>query len=203
MPHNHIMYDQDPHFSIDADSRTIKYKSPEPFTIIQGDHNCEIVTFDIPKVIDGHDMTKCNSVQVHYINVDATFSGTYVTGVYTVPETDISVVDIPGEEPGSYLAFIWSISSNATSLVGPLQFAIRFACLNGEELEYVWHTAPCKDLKVTKGINNTDEVVDTYIDTLQEWYDKFSELADSMGDLEAALDELHNYAQALIGGDAV
>lgn len=192
MAHDHIMYDQDPHFSIDADTRTIKYKSAQPFSIIQGDHNSEIVTFDIPRVIDGHDMMECNSVQIHYININSAYTGTYVTGVYDV--TDLNVVDLHDKEPGSYLAFSWLISGNATSLAGPLNFAIRFACLNGSEIEYVWHTSPCKDLKVSTGINNTNSVAEANVDILQEWYDKLrsvnSELAAEIGDIEAALDAI-------------
>ena len=49
MPHLHPLYDSDPHFSINADTRIITYTSPEKLILIQGDHNSEIVTFDIPR----------------------------------------------------------------------------------------------------------------------------------------------------------
>ena len=48
---------------------------------MQYDHNSECFTFEIPKEIEGHNVTDCNVVEIHYINIDNT--GNIYEGVYT------------------------------------------------------------------------------------------------------------------------
>lgn len=164
MAHEHIVYDSDPHFEIDPDKRELKYTSPEKLTVMHNDHNSEIVTFDMPREIDGHDMTLCNKVQIHFINIDSNRSSNQVTGMYTV--TDLHV----DPDNPSKLIFSWPISRSATSLVGTLHFAIRFACMDGSRLTYAWNTAIYSSINISASIDNSLAIGEEYTDVVQEWY---------------------------------
>ena len=167
MPHLHPLYDSDPHFSINADTRIITYTSPEKLILIQGDHNSEIVTFDIPRYIDGHDMMLCDVVQVHYINIDSNNSHNRNSGIYEVLDLQVS----PDDE--NFCVCSWLISKNATLFVGPLTFTLRFACTNASKLVYVWNTAIYNGIPVSNGIDNSDIIVEEYADVLESWYWEF------------------------------
>ena len=71
MSHNSIIIDTDSRFSIDAVTREIKNLSTTVKNkVIQYDHNSERIGFSMPRYIEGHDMTKCNRVEIHYKNID-------------------------------------------------------------------------------------------------------------------------------------
>lgn len=57
MSHNHPILDNDPHFKIDKETRMIKDQSQTASILMQGDHNSERYTFEMPRYIDGHDMS--------------------------------------------------------------------------------------------------------------------------------------------------
>ena len=67
MAHKHPVYDTDAHFKINHITRAITTQD-DLKTIMQGDHNSERFSFEIPNVIDGHDMKLCNKVLIHYMN---------------------------------------------------------------------------------------------------------------------------------------
>lgn len=159
MAHVHPVYDTDAHFNIDPTTRAITTEDTLK-TIVQGDHNSERFSFDIPKEIDGHDMTLCNVVRVHYINVDNEARKEY-KGVYNV--LDMQELD------EDKLVLTWLVSSNATQAVGPLNFLLEFACVENGVKNYVWHTAIHSELAVSSGMDNGDEVVNVYPDILEQW----------------------------------
>lgn len=164
MGHLHPVYDTDPHFHIDPVSRAITHTTPEKLILIQGDHNSQVYTFDIPRYVDGHDMMLCNLVQVHYINTDGTNSMNRSTGFYEVLDMQVSPED-PTVCVGS-----WLISKNATTFVGRLSFALRFACMNGTKLTYNWNSAVYDGVAVSTGYDYSDTMTDDYNDILEQWY---------------------------------
>lgn len=166
MAHDHIIYDSDPHFSIDVDTRAISYDSPSKLVLVQGDHNSEIFTFDMPRFADGHDMLECDIKQIHYINLDSERSILKSSGVYTIEDMKQS------DEDENKLVFSWTVSKKATKYVGSLSFAIRFACSGEEEstLDYDWKTLPYASVPVSKTIDSTEDFVEDNYDALQEWY---------------------------------
>ena len=172
MNHSHVLYDSDPHFTIDPISRKITNTSYTKTTIIQHDHNSERFTFELPKVIEGHDMEQCNLVQIHYLNVEANTKDVN-TGVYVVDDLGVK------EDDDQTLVFSWLISNNATQMVGQLQFLIRFACVNetNGKIEYAWNTGIYAGISVSAGINNGGAIAEDYPDVLQQWK---NELNDSM-----------------------
>ena len=158
--HNHNLVDTDTHFVIDKTTREIS-ASGNP-RIVQYDHNSEVLTFELPRMIDGHDMLECNSVQVHYINICNTFAKHQSVGVYEV--TDLKA----GDDDTVLLS--WVISRNATQYAGSLNFIIKFKCITEDgTVEYAWSTATCKNLVVSESMDNGEAVVKDHSDILAEW----------------------------------
>jgi hypothetical protein len=150
MPHLHPVYDTDQYFSIDENNRTITFMGDGLPVLTQGDHNSERFTFELPRYIDGHDMTKCNKVEVHFINANAADPANRSCDIYKV--TDLQV----DEDDSSLALCSWLISGNATRYVGPLSFALHFECITNSVTDYSWHTNPYTKTLVTSTIDNTD-----------------------------------------------
>lgn len=162
MAHKHSVYDSDPHFSINADTRLITNKSTTKTKIIQYDHNSERFTFEIPRYIDGHDMSLCDKIAVHYINVSADKKHQNA-GVYECDDMQLS------PESDDVVIFSWLISQNATRYAGTLNFLIRFTCSTAGEVDYVWNTGVFSGVSISNGINNGEAVVEEYSDVLEAW----------------------------------
>lgn len=171
MPHIHSVYNTDEHFTIDPVTRTITQKSGKS-KLMQYDHNSERYEFDIPRYIDGHDMSLCNSVKINYINVASDRSG-QSQGPYEVKDLQLS----PNDE--NVVVLSWLISRNATKHAGTLNFNISFKCLTGSVIDYAWHTDIFKGITVSSGIlNDGDEVVEDYTDILEQWKNEIFEEVD-------------------------
>ena len=162
MAHEHNVHDTNTHFKIDKTTREISINNGTD-VIMQYDHNSERLTFEIPREIDSHDMTKCNVIQIHYINID---SSTRESNADVYDVTDIQAS--PDDESIAVLS--WLISRNATQFAGPLNFLIKFKCVaaNGD-VEYVWNTAIYNGLTVSNGMDNGDSVSEEYSDILASW----------------------------------
>ena len=164
-------------FVVDADTREIINKEHKKKVLIQGDHNSERFTFEIPRFIEGKDVGKCNSVQIHYINVG---KGGQNTGVYTV--TDLNVYEFIHD----ILNCSWLISRNATKYEGTLSFMIRFAeIVNETEIKYAWHTEAYEGIKVAKNIDAAEDLEEEYVDVIAQWK-------------RDVLAEMHNYVDAAV-----
>lgn len=162
MAHLHSIYDTDSHFSINAISRAIKNEASTKTTLIQGDHNSERFTFEVPRYIEGHDMYESGKIAVHFINI-ATNRTNKSEDVYLVNDKQISPAD------NNVVIFSWLLSGNATIYAGTLSFIIKFTCSTGTELDYSWSTAIYKGITVGEGIDNVGAVVTQYSDLLDEW----------------------------------
>lgn len=163
MAHLHPVYDTDPHFSIDSTTRGITYESKEKLVIVQGDHNSQRYTFELPRYIDGHDMMLCDLVQVHYINIESGGRGRG-TGVYKVTDMQLATDD------QNTVVLSWLVSQNATKYVGSLNFVLRFACTSGSKIDYAWSTTVYSAVAIITSIDNADLVVEQYADVLEQWY---------------------------------
>lgn len=155
MNHSHYLYDSDPHFKIDPISRKITNESSNKTTIIQHDHNSERFTFEVPRYIEGHDLSLCNVVEIHYVNIE---SNTKIikAGVYSVDDLRIK------EGDDDTVVCSWLVSNNATQLVGQLQFLVRFSCVSDTTgtVEYVWNTAVYNSINISNGIYNSESSSD-------------------------------------------
>ena len=165
MAHLHSLLDNDPYFTIDPESRSITPLSEEEqLVLVQGDHNSEQITFEIPRYIEGHDMTLCNLVQVHYINLASDSRNKRSTGIYEIADLQVSADD------ENIAVCSWLISQNATMYVGSLNFVLRFVCTSGSKIDYSWSTSVYSSIPVVESIDNAGIVVDQYADVLTQWY---------------------------------
>lgn len=165
--HDHPVVDDDPHFIINPDTREISHASPEKLVLIQGDHMSERFTFEIPKIVDGHDMLLCNDVQIHFINVNGSNGVECSADVYGAADFK------PKAESDDMLTFSWLISQAATLFAGTLSFAVRFICRDeNNQVQYVWNTAPFSSVTVSSGIDNGEAVIENeqYNNILEIWY---------------------------------
>lgn len=162
MAHQHSVYDTDKHFKIDPTTRKIENQSKSKVTLIQNDHDSERFTFEIPRYVEEHDMSICNKVEVHYLNIAADNSETN-PGVYEVADLQVS----PDSE--DVVICSWLISRNATKHVGTLHFALRFACLTGDIVDYDWRTGVYSEFNISESIFNSDVIVEEYFDVLEQW----------------------------------
>lgn len=164
MYHKHPVYDTDLHLIIDPVTRDIKNTSGKT-VLMQNDHNSERFTFEIPRYIDGHDMSICNVVEFHYINIESAGEKNESRDIYIVNDLQVH----PDSE--DIVIGSWLVSHNATKYDGSLNFIIRFACVSDVNftIQYQWFTNVFSELKVSKGIYNTDVVIGDDTDILSVW----------------------------------
>ena len=202
MAHLHSVYDSDSHFKIDSVTRAVKNASQTKTMVVQRDHNSERFTFEIPRYIDGHDMSTCNVVQVHYINIDSKTAKdeeplTY-SGVYEVDDLQIS------PDGDDVVICSWLISGNATQYVGNLSFVVRFACTSDDgTIDYAWNTAKHTNVYVTEGIYNGDVIAEEYADILAQWKQELIDAGVDALTLDKTLLVEGEAADAKAAGDAI
>lgn len=162
--HSHPVYDSDEHYTIDPISRNITNVKSKKTSLIQYDHNSERFSFDIPRYVEGHDMTLCNKVEIHYLNLDSMKRERRV-GVYEVEDLMVTMED------DQVAVFTWLISQNCTELAGSLSYIIMFACVEDGETTYRWHTAINASIIIAKGMNNEEAITAPleFPDILQQW----------------------------------
>ena len=178
MAHTHNVIDDDLRFIIDPSTREIGNGS-QKVKLMQYDHNSEQFTFEIPRFVEGHDMSLCNSIRVNYININKSTREQH-PGVYEVS-------DIQVEEDN--IIFSWLVSRNATQYVGPLNFLIKFMCFDEDSnVIYEWHTDIFKNASVSTGMNNEESIEEVYPDILEKWKDDI-------------LAEVHQYVDSLFPND--
>ena len=150
MPHMHPVVDSNPHFIIDVATRTATNGDASQLVIVQGDHNSERVTFELPRRIEGHDMVLCNVIQVHFSN--ASNNVTLVSnGIYTVLDAHIP------EGRDDLMRFSWLIDNRATKYAGTLRFTISLKCVDDSSVTYIWKANCAKPLVVSEGIDSSNE----------------------------------------------
>ena len=159
MSHAHPVKDSDTAFTIDPITRKITSSSSK-VSLMQYDHNSEIFTFQIPKLVEGHDMSLCNKIEIHYTNIHKRTKQTS-SDVYPVMDAAVN---------GDNLTFSWLVSGNATKYPGSLNFLIRFGCLEDDStFSYLWHSDIFKNITISDGMSNTEAVAEDYSDILEQW----------------------------------
>ena len=168
MAHKHDVYDMESHFEINGSSRFVKETSETKLVVVQGDHNSEVITFKMPRYIDGHDMLLCDKVIVHYINVD-TKTNDSSTDIYEVTDLELC------EECGDVLTFTWTIEAPATKYAGTLAFVVKFECTEGDSVSYQWNTAKYSGINVLAGLDVSEDFVDKYSSVIKKWFNDMSD----------------------------
>lgn len=151
-----LITDGDPHFIINPISREIVNNSKKT-DLIQFDHNSERITFECPHFIEGHDMTFCNKVVIDYCVGES-------KGVYEV--NDLAVK----EDDSDTVVFTWLISSNVTTTLGKIKFALTFKCvLPDGSVTYKWGTKRNDTLQCLETEQGNAWVAYDYPDILEQW----------------------------------
>lgn len=159
MSHAHLVKDSDTAFTIDPITRKITSSSSK-VSLMQYDHDSEIFTFQIPKLVEGHDMSLCNKIEIHYTNIHKR-TKQISSDVYPVTDATVN---------GDNLTFGWLVSGNATKYPGSLNFLIRFGCLEDDgTFSYLWHSDIFKNITISDGMSNTEAVAEDYSDILEQW----------------------------------
>ena len=169
MAHEHSVFDADPHFSIDPITRVIKNKSSKKLILVQHDHNSEVFSFDVPRMVENHDLLLCDKVLIHYTNTDLTTKEEN-KGVYEVSDFQ----KMPDDEDTA--VFTWMIRDPVTFFAGSLSFSIEFKCTKDGEVVYRWGTLDYNGITVQKRNNNGDELPKKYPDIFADWEARFKAL---------------------------
>ena len=182
MSHAHNVFDMDHHFRIDPITRSVTNAESKKTKLMQGDHNSECFSFEIDKVVEGHDMTLCNVVRIHYINVDSSRVNKN-NGLYEVKDLAVSETD------ASKVVFTWTVSNQATMYAGGLSFLIEFKCVNDDgTVAYKWHSDINNSISIASGIDNSDYIAEEYADVIEQWT---AEILDLNGQVTANTEARH------------
>lgn len=182
MSHDLEVRDMDSYFIIDPYSRSITKETDSDDEVVQYDHNSERFTFKIPKIVEGHDMSTCNCIEVHYIN---TSSGTSVSTRSS--NADIYIVNDLIEDPtdDESLIFTWLLSQNGTQFAGNIKFQIHFKCYGdggSENPDYIWNTQIYSSaIKVLEGYDCAVLIPELNPDAIQRFEQRIKALEENMG----------------------
>ena len=171
--HKHSVPDSDTYFLINPYTREIENTAYNKTVLMRGDHNSERFTFEIPRYVDGHDMSLCNRVIVHFDNV-----GESVYDIYS----DVAYTDDLRINPDNIDTVIcsWLIKREATQHVGILSFSLQYQCGEGEEITYEWNTDSYDEIEIRKSKNNGEGAVIQYTNVLEEWRSRLFGAGDSV-----------------------
>lgn len=180
--HSHTVVDSDSYFVINPATRAIKNITGRPVILIEGDHNSEIFTFEIPRYIEGHDMKLCTAVKVHYNNIGESINEE--TGETIVKENsgvaDLTDLRVNPEKTDTVICS-WTIKRKATRLDGMMDFLIQYLCAEPDgTVTYEWHTDFFTDVTVKPGRNNGDSEIEEYTDLLEQWRARLFGAGDSV-----------------------
>lgn len=156
MSHNHNVIDTDIHYKIDGVTRTVVNVNETKRMLVQGDHNSERFTFEVPRFVDGHDLSECNFVQVNYRNEDA-FQKNVSISFYDVD--DLHIKDNSDDE---IVVLSWLIEKEATIYEGTLNFSISFQCIVEGKVAYSWNTTTFKGIDIKPAIHNDKKIIEEY-----------------------------------------
>ncbi len=159
---NSIIVDADTHFEIDVFTGAITTSETKKLTLVQYDHNSERYSFDIDRIIEGHDVMDCNKIQIHYINT-ASAGRTKTIGLYEVDDLHVHPTN------NDKACFTWLISENATHNEGSLTFMISFQCIIEDKVLYRWNSSIYSTIRILAGLNNSNAAYEAYADELLKW----------------------------------
>ena len=168
-----------------------KYRGQKAVYIAKKDHNSVLLGFEIPKTVDGHDIsTDGNIIHIHYANISE-------------DETSVSrgmseAVGVTVDE--DVVTFRWRIPNTATRYAGVVSIGVtieRYEDVDGTPQEvYSWSTAPYGGMIVQDSMDNSNEVCERDFDYLVKTCNAIVELAlaEPLADIEAHVKKAEQYA---------
>lgn len=185
--HTHSVVDSDNYFVIDPVTRTIKNMTNGPLVIMQRDHKSTVYTFQLPRYIDGHDMSLCNRVKCHFNNVENNEEDDSLIEHADVAElTDLRV----NSKDRNTVICSWTITRQATKYAGALGFFIQYLCIDDEGNEtYEWHTDEFVEVIIKKTRHNDEQPLVEYTTIFEQWRERIFGAGDSVKSELIALTE--------------
>lgn len=162
-------------FSINTVTREAVYNYEEKVQLIEHDDWSTELVFDIDKNNEGYDMSECNIIEIHYLNIGA--NGKTERDLYIVPDKDKYVYSATEEngETVEKIKFSWLISGTCCKYNGSVSFVIHFIKkdVDSGTVEYDWSTSiNSQSIIVGAGFDNASGVVEVYSPVIQQWLDK-------------------------------
>ena len=177
MAHSHPISDDDRLFVIDSTNRSITYEG-DNIVLVKGDLNSEVFSFEIPRIVEGHDMSLCDHVRIHYSNTDRRRKNES-KDIYYVTDCVVN---------GDVVNFSWTLSGNATKYYGTLSFLVQFCCLDEDgAYSYIWNTDTYKNIPVYDSYNNSEGVTENYADVFDKIFLQLEKVPDDMAKLRQEL----------------
>lgn len=158
MAHEHIIVDTDVSFVIDPITRAITTESSKLY-LTQYDHNSEKYTFKIPRIIEGHDISDCDTIMIDFDNANR--RKTLVnSGSYKVKE-------IVAEEDN--VLFTWTVSRESTQIAGSLSFSVSFRCYDDDgNIIYEFGTDKFNKITILEKSRYDQTTVTNYPDLIEQ-----------------------------------
>ena len=171
MTHAHPIYDTNKRFVIDA-AKNIAISDKDKPVLVQYDNYSEVITFEVERFVEGHDLSLSSKVEVHYNNIDTTGRRTS-KGLYVAED-----LKIDPDNPAKVLVS-WFISEEATKYEGTLNFVVSFSCLEDDIYNVYRWNSHIGTFVVSAGINNTEYLEQNYADVLEMWKQTLFGIADT------------------------
>lgn len=138
---------------------TPKNRNTKSVYVAKGDHNSVIVAFELPRYVDGYDMSDKDVIHIHYANMGE--NGETSKGVSDAVNVVVEKDDITGED---IVVFGWLIPNTATRYTGVVSIGITFESyenIDGKVQEvYSWSTAPYGKIIVRDSMDFDAEAVE-------------------------------------------
>lgn len=168
-----------PHMVVN-DDRTITVPEELKLLAMQYDHNMESVTFDCPRYWDDKDLSELD-IYINYETPDGK-PGSHKCTEVAVDTTDETMIH-----------FVWTILAPVTMLPGNIMFLVCSQRMNEEyAVEKRWHTQPCTECKIMKGLSCRNEDTDNAV-VVPDNYNIDSKLAELKTEIENVKGMFLNY----------
>lgn len=136
----HSVKDEGAPFVVDPFARKVTVPPQDRVIGVVGDHLSEQVTFQVPKVIDGHNMPNCTRKYIAWRNVDGE------------PGTDELKIS---EETEDYALYTWTVRDLTAAAKGVVSFSLHFEDDDpdtGRQI-YSWGTHTCTACEILDSVN--------------------------------------------------
>lgn len=197
MAHDHEVKVTGAIFEVEPITR--KVTSGEEKKLVSGDHESTRFGFRMPRYINGHDMSLCQEVSIHTINVSKDNK---------MMVEDIYAVDDFGTDPEDEESVIWTwlVKRSATTHEGHTGFGLCFRCLTDGAIDYDWNTELCdKEIIVGKGQHNEEVIDETYLSFMEQWWEKLMSTggatADQAEKIEKNKEDIGQLSDKINGGE--
>ena len=139
MSKNHNIDDNNAPLLVDPAARKVTIPLTQRVFGAVGDHCSEQITFQIPNIIDGHDMPGCTRKYVSWRNVEG--------------ELGHDELRLKKAKSDSSL-YSWTIRDVLTVAKGIVSFSLHFECYDDAgALLYRWSTTTCSDGEILDSVN--------------------------------------------------